>query len=127
MILGIGTDLCDIARIQRAMDRFGDRFAIKILGETELQRFRSHRNPAAFLAKRFAAKEAFSKAIGTGIRYPVSWRNVNVINGASGKPAFRFSKDLDLLLARRGVSAVHLSITDESGLAGAYVIVEGQA
>ena len=126
MILGIGTDLCDIARIQRAMDRFGDRFAIKILGETELQRFRSHRNPATFLAKRFAAKEAFSKAIGTGIRYPVSWRNVNVINGTSGKPAFRFSTDLDLLLARRGVSAVHLSITDESGLAGAYVIVEGQ-
>ena len=127
MILGIGTDLCEIARIQRAMDRFGDRFAGKILGETELQRFRTHRNPAAYLAKRFAAKEAFSKAIGTGIRYPVSWRNVNVINGASGKPGFRFSKDLDLLLARRGVSAVHLSITDESGLAGAYVIVEGHS
>ena len=86
MILGIGTDLCEIGRIQRAMDRFGDRFARKILGASELERFRSHRQPAAYLAKRFAAKEAFSKAIGTGIRYPVTWRNVNVVNGPSGRP-----------------------------------------
>jgi len=108
------------------MDRFGEKFSVKILGESELQRFRSHRNPAAYLAKRFAAKEAFSKAIGTGIRYPVTWRNVNVVNGPSGRPSLVFSKDLNQLLARRGVCAVHLSITDESGLAGAYVILEGR-
>jgi holo-[acyl-carrier protein] synthase len=92
-----------------------------------MQRFRRHGNPAAFLAKRFAAKEAFSKALGTGIRYPVSWRNVMVENASSGKPFLRFTRDLEALLQRRGVTAVHLSLTDEKGIAGAYVIVEGEA
>lgn len=127
MILGIGTDLCEIARIQRAMDRFGERFARKILGENELRRYRVHGKPAAYLAKRFAAKEAFSKALGTGIRYPVGWRNVMVENAASGKPTLRFSGDLEALLERRGVIAVHLSLTDETGLAAAYVIIEGSS
>ena len=70
MILGIGTDLCDIGRIERALERFGERFAARILVEAELRRFRLHRKGAAYLAKRFAAKEAFSKALGTGILAP---------------------------------------------------------
>ncbi len=70
MILGIGTDLCDIGRVQRALDRYGERFATRILVEAEMERFLRHRKPAAYLAKRFAAKEAFSKAMGTGLRYP---------------------------------------------------------
>lgn len=125
MILGIGTDLCEIARIRKALDRFGDRFAGKILVDTELQRFRRHKNPAAYLAKRFAAKEAFSKALGTGIRFPVNWHNVSVENAASGKPSLKFSPELQSLLARRGVTGVHLSLTDETGLASAFVILEG--
>ncbi len=127
MILGIGTDLCEIARIERAIERFGDRFARKILGDSELARYSRHAKPAAYLAKRFAAKEAFSKALGTGIRYPVSWRNVTVENASSGKPCLRFSADLEMLLKRRSVSAVHLSLTDETGLAAAYVIIESDS
>src|SRR5688572_9079086 len=72
MIYGIGMDLCEIGRIRKALERWGERFAQKILVESEMQRFRRHRKPEAFLAKRFAAKEAFSKAVGRGIRHPVS-------------------------------------------------------
>ena len=119
-------DLCEIGRIQRALDRFGERFARKILVESELERFRRNRKPAAYLAKRFAAKEAFSKALGTGIRHPVNWHNVAVENARSGKPSLRFSPALDALLKSRGVTKVHVSLTDETSLAAAYVIVEGE-
>lgn len=125
MIIGIGTDLCEIARIQSAMRRFGDRFARKVLVDSELARLRTHAKPAAYLAKRFAAKEALSKALGTGIRYPVTWRRMGVVNLPSGRPTFRFESDLAAYLDRRGIRRVHLSITDETGLAGAYVILEG--
>ena len=125
MIIGIGTDLCDIGRVQRALDRHGDRFARKILIESELVRFRRHRKPAAYLAKRFAAKEAFSKAIGTGIHFPVNWHNVSVENGRSGKPVLRFSAPLEILLSSRGVTAAHVSLTDEVGMACAFVVLEG--
>ena len=125
MILGIGTDLCDIGRVQRALDRYGERFATKILVEAEMDRFRSHRKPAAYLAKRFAAKEAFSKAMGTGIRFPVNWHNVSVDNGRSGKPMLRFSDPLAALLKRRGIASAHLSLTDEVGMACAFVVLEG--
>ncbi len=126
MILGIGTDLCDIGRIERALKRHGERFARRILVAAELDRFRRHRKPAAYLAKRFAAKEAFSKALGTGIRFPVNWHNVWVENAPSGKPSLEFSKALSALLERRGIARVHVSLTDEVGMACAYVIVEGQ-
>lgn len=126
MILGIGMDLCEIGRIQKALDRFGERFAKKILIESELERFRRNRKPAAYLAKRFAAKEAFSKALGTGIRYPVNWHNVGVENARSGKPMLKFSPALDALLKSRGVTNVHVSLTDEVSMAAAYVIVEGE-
>lgn len=125
MIVGIGTDLCEIGRIQRALDRHGERFARKILMDRELERFRRHRTPAAYLAKRFAAKEAFSKAMGTGIRYPVNWHNVSVDNGRSGKPVLRFSEPLAALLGERGIAAAHVSLTDETGMACAFVILEG--
>ena len=125
MILGIGTDLCEIGRVQRALDRYGERFAMKILVEAEMDRFLRHRKPAAYLAKRFAAKEAFSKAMGTGIRYPVNWHNVSVDNGRSGKPMLRFSDPLAALLQSRGIAAAHLSLTDEIGMACAFVVLEG--
>jgi holo-[acyl-carrier protein] synthase len=125
MILGIGTDLCEIERIERALERFGERFATKILVASELEVFRRRRKRAGYLAKRFAAKEAFSKALGVGIRYPVNWHNVWVVNERSGKPAFEFSEALGALLERRGIDRVHLSLTDEIGMACAFVVVEG--
>jgi holo-[acyl-carrier protein] synthase len=125
VIIGIGTDLCEIGRVQRALERHGERFAQKILVDSELERFRRHRKPAAYLAKRFAAKEAFSKAMGTGIRFPVNWHNVSVDNGRSGKPMLQFSEPLAALLQSRGVTAAHLSLTDEIGMACAFVVLEG--
>lgn len=124
MIAGIGTDLCDIGRVQRALDRFGERFARKILIDSEFQRFLRHRKPAAYLAKRFAAKEAFSKAMGTGIHFPVNWHNVYVENERSGAPVLRFTQPLARLLESRGITAAHVSLTDEIGMASAYVILE---
>ena len=127
MIVGIGTDLCDIGRIERALERFGERFAERILVASEMERFRRHRKPAGYLAKRFAAKEAFSKALGTGIRFPVNWHNVWVENERSGKPALKFSRALAALLKRRGIKNVYLSLTDEPGMACAFVVVEGNS
>jgi holo-[acyl-carrier protein] synthase len=126
MILGIGTDLCEIGRIERALERWGERFALRVLVESEMQRFRRHRKPAAYLAKRFAAKEAMSKALGTGIHYPVNWHGMWVENARSGKPSLRFSGPMAEYLAKRGVETVHLSLTDETGMACAFVVVEGR-
>ena len=125
MILGIGTDLCDVGRIERALERFGERFAERILVASELRRFRRHRKGAAYLAKRFAAKEAFSKALGTGIRFPVNWHNVWVENEPSGKPSLKFSRPLAAFLKRRGIANVYVSLADEIGMACAFVVVEG--
>jgi len=126
MILGVGTDLCEIGRIERALERFGERFARRILVDSELAVFRRRRKRAAYLAKRFAAKEAFSKAMGTGIRFPVNWHNVWVANDRAGKPVLHFSKPLAALLKRRGIEQVHVSLTDEFGMACAFVIAEGR-
>ena len=125
MILGIGTDLVDIHRIEQALARFGHRFAQKVLVEHEYQRFCAHVKSAHYLAKRFAAKEAFSKAMGTGIHFPVNWHNVSVANERSGKPYLKFSAELTSLLERRGVKRVHLSLSDEIGMACAFVVLEG--
>lgn len=125
MILGIGTDLCEIGRVERSLERFGERFAARILVASELEVFRRRRKAASYLAKRFAAKEAFSKALGTGIHFPVNWHNVWVVNARSGKPELEFSEPLKALLERRGIAKVHLSLTDEVGMACAFVVVEG--
>jgi holo-[acyl-carrier protein] synthase len=125
VIVGIGTDLVEIARVELALERHGDRFARKILVEREYERFAVHRKPAAYLAKRFAAKEAFSKAMGTGIRAPVNWQNIGVVNHASGRPYLELSEALAELLRRRGIRDVHVSLTDERGMAAAFVILEG--
>ena len=124
MIYGIGTDLVEIPRIEAALARFGDRFARRILCEPELRRFAAHRKPAAYLAKRFAAKEAFTKALGTGIHAPANWHGVWVTNLRSGKPTLEFSAALKALLEARGVGRAHVSLTDERELASATVILE---
>ena len=92
MIFGVGTDVVEIGRVEKALERWGPRFARKILVESELKRFGSHRLPAAYLAKRFAAKEAFAKALGTGIRSPAGWHGMWVVNLPSGKPELQFTK-----------------------------------
>jgi len=124
VIYGVGTDVVEIERIQEALARWGERFAGKILCEPEMKRFHSNRKPAAYLAKRFAAKEAFTKALGTGIRSPAGWHGFWVKNLPSGKPVLEYSESLKALLVERKISASHLSLSDERGLAIATVILE---
>jgi holo-[acyl-carrier protein] synthase len=124
MIYGVGTDVVEIERIEKALERFGERFAMRILCAPELERFRNHRLPANYLAKRFAAKEAFTKALGTGIHAPANWHGVWVSNLRSGKPQLEFSPALAALLRERGIGRSHLTLTDERGMAAATVILE---
>ncbi|HQT80886.1 MAG: holo-ACP synthase [Ferrovum sp. 37-45-19] len=125
MIVGIGIDTVKVSRIQQALMRFGQRFAEKILTTDELIRFRKHGQPARYLAKRFAVKEAFSKAIGTGIRTPVTWKNIGTKHHASGAPFLQFSATLSELVIEKGITKTHLTVTDEENLAIAFVILEG--
>jgi len=124
MIYGVGNDVVEIGRIERALARFGERFARRILCEPELRRFAGHVKPAAYLAKRFAAKEAFTKALGTGIHAPANWHGVWVKNLPSGKPILEFSPPLRALMEKRNIRHTHLSLSDERGLAFATVILE---
>ena len=124
MIFGVGTDVVEIVRIQKALERFGEKFARRVLCEPELRRFASHRLPANYLAKRFAAKEAFTKALGTGIHAPANWHGLWVVNLPSGKPELQFTAELRGLMQRKGVTRSHLSLSDEKGVAFATVILE---
>ena len=124
MIYGVGTDIVEVVRIEKALARFGDRFAKRILCEPELKRFHTHRQKASYLAKRFAAKEAFTKALGTGIHAPANWHGVWVKNLPSGKPVLEFSAPLKALMDKRQISNTHLSLADERGMAVATVILE---
>lgn len=124
MIFGVGTDVVEIVRIQKALERFGDKFARRVLCEPELRRFASHRLPANYLAKRFAAKEAFTKALGTGIHAPANWHGLWVVNLPSGKPELEFTAELRAFMQRKGVTHSHLSLSDEKGVAFATVILE---
>ena len=124
MIYGVGTDVVEIGRIEKALERFGERFARRILCEPELRRFAKHRLPANYLAKRFAAKEAFTKALGTGIHAPANWHGVWVTNLKSGKPVLEFTPALQKLLQQRKIIQSHVSLSDEKGVAFATVILE---
>ena len=128
MIYGIGTDICDITRIAKALDRHGERFAQRVLGPHEIEVFRARRakveaRGAAYLATRFAAKEAFSKAIGLGMRMPMTWRDCEVVKAASGQPQIRLHGALAAWFAARGLAA-HVSVSDEADHAAAFVVVE---
>lgn len=128
MIVGIGTDLVEIARIEDSVARFGDRFAQRILGPAEWQRYlarrsRSARRGIAFLATRFAAKEAVSKALGLGMRMPMTWRAVEILNAPSGAPVAQARGALAEHLAQRRLR-LHVSVTDERSIAMAYAIAE---
>ena len=131
MILGLGSDLSDIRRIQASLDRFGDRFKQRVF--TELERTRSDRkaDAAASYAKRFAAKEACAKALGTGIRHGVWWRDMGVVNMPSGRPTMALTggarKRLDALTPKGYAAQIDLSITDEGPMSMAFVIISAIA
>lgn len=127
MIIGIGTDIVAFARIESLHQRYGERFAQRILSKIEMAEFVGHANPSRLLMKRFAAKEALAKAAGTGLRHPVSMQNITVTHDGRGKPMFEFTADLAALFAQLGVSHHHLSISDERDAAVAFVILEGES
>ena len=128
MIYGIGTDVCDIRRIAATFARRGERFAERVLGPHEIDVFRRRcakheARGVAYLATRFAAKEAFSKAIGLGMRMPMTWRDCEVVKAASGQPQIRLHGALENWFAARALVA-HVSVSDESDIATAFVVVE---
>jgi holo-[acyl-carrier protein] synthase len=131
MIYGIGTDICDLRRLRATLARRGDRFAEKVLGEREIEVFRARRarveaRGVAYLATRFSAKEAFSKAIGLGIHMPMTWRACEILNMPSGQPVIRLNGALADWFSERGLTA-HVTLTDETDYAASFVVVEGQA
>jgi len=130
MIVGIGTDILKIERLQAAYDRTQGRLAERILGPDEMLIFKARlaRNPKrgmAFLATRFAAKEAFSKAIGLGMRMPMTWRSLQTLNEASGKPVTSYSGALAIFMAEKRWQA-QVTVSDEVDMAIAFVLVTQQ-
>jgi holo-[acyl-carrier protein] synthase len=128
VIYGIGTDICDVRRIAATFERRGERFAERVLGADELRVFharraRSPERGIRFLATRFSAKEAFSKAIGLGIRSPMRWADCQILNEPSGKPVLRLSGPLAEWFAARALQG-HVTVTDESEYAASFVVVE---
>lgn len=129
MIIGLGSDLCNIERIQNSLDRFGERFENRVF--TELERAKARRRPftiAGTYAKRFAAKEAYSKAVGTGFRAGVFMKDIGVVNAKSGAPTLALTggakKRLDALTPAGYEAIVHLTLTDDHPWAQAFVIIE---
>ena len=126
MIVGIGTDVCSIERIRKSLDRFGDRLVRRILTPEERPRYARVKDKAGHLAKRFAAKEAFSKAIGTGIHAPFTWHSITVSRDTKGKPGIEPSASMAKHLKKIGVSSYHISLTDDGDVAMAFVVLEGK-
>lgn len=131
MIYGIGTDIVQISRIEQALARNGDRFAEKILGPEELVKFHARRarhdvRGMRFLATRFSAKEAFSKAIGLGLRMPMTWPSAQMLNAPSGKPVIVCSGALDAFMRHNRLTA-QVTISDEADYGVAFVIVTQEA
>jgi holo-[acyl-carrier protein] synthase len=131
VIVGIGTDVCDIRRIATTLERRGDRFPERVLGPAELQVFRARRarveaRGVRYLATRFSAKEAFSKAIGLGIRSPMTWRACEILNEPSGRPFLRLSGELAAWFEAQGWVG-HVTLTDETDYAASFVVVEKKA
>ncbi|OGS81589.1 MAG: holo-ACP synthase [Gallionellales bacterium GWA2_55_18] len=124
MIFGIGTDIVEYARIEKIFARYGQRFAERVLSESELAEFSAHAKQARFLAKRFAAKEAFAKAAGSGLREPVSLRRIGVTHDGLGKPVLQFDEVLRTYLAQLGINGHHVSISDERNFIVAFVVLE---
>ncbi|MBB3179417.1 holo-ACP synthase [Variovorax sp. Sphag1AA] len=128
MIYGIGTDICDIRRISATLERQGERFARKVLGDAEFAVWQARgarwpKRGLRYLATRFSAKEAFSKAIGLGMRMPMSWRLCEIVNQKSGKPVIVLHGELKTWFEAQGLTA-HVTVTDETDYAASFVVVE---
>ena len=130
MILGIGTDLCNIERIEGTLQRFGDRFRDRVFTEVELRKARSRQHEAATLAKRWAAKEACSKALGTGLRMGIAWRDMAVSNLPSGQPVMRVTgwaaERLREMTPPGHEAILHVTLTDDHPWAQAFVVIEAR-
>ena len=124
MIYGIGVDVLEPHRVARLLERYGERFAHRVLTEQEWPAFQRSRRPTLFVANRFAAKEAFSKAMGTGFRYPVTLGQIMVLQNRLGKPELSFRPDLQRLIESEGIVGWHVTISDEKSLACAVVVLE---
>jgi holo-[acyl-carrier protein] synthase len=128
MILGIGTDLANIERIQKALDRFGDRFRHRVFTVTEQNRAERMKKPADVYAKRWAAKEACSKALGTGLRMGIAWKDMAVSNLPSGQPVMEVTgwarERLDQMTPDGYSATIHVSLTDDHPWAQAFVVIE---
>ncbi|MGZ8260428.1 MAG: holo-ACP synthase [Caldimonas sp.] len=131
MIFGVGADICDVGRIRAVLARRGDAFAERVLGAHEIQVFRSRRaqleeRGVRYLATRFSAKEAFAKAIGLGMRTPMSWRGCEIAKRPSGQPEIRLNGRLADWFASRRLTA-HVSVSDEADYAASFVVVEQES
>ena len=129
MILGIGTDLVNIERIRKVLDRFGDRFEKRVFSKLEIQRSRNKYDPSSSYAKRWAAKEACSKALGIGLRMGISWKEMHIVNLPSGKPELVLegkAKDFLIAMTPKGYAPrINVSLADDFPWAKATVIIEG--
>jgi len=130
MILGIGTDLANIERIQGTLDRFGDRFRNRVFTETEQRKAERRRDVAGTYAKRWAAKEACSKALGTGLRMGIAWKDMSVSNLRTGQPVMHVTgwaaERLREMTPERYEAVIHVSLTDDHPWAQAYVVIEAR-
>ncbi|GMR18352.1 MAG: holo-ACP synthase [Gammaproteobacteria bacterium] len=124
MIFGIGTDIVKVDRMQKNLDKYGDRFASKILTETEMKDYNCYRKKAHFLAKRFAAKEAAAKAMGLGFRNGLQLKHIGVDHDKLGKPMLEFSGFASRFVQDKKITSVHLSLSDEVDHAVAFVTLE---
>jgi len=124
MIFGIGTDIVRVERMKQDLERFGDKFAERILTPTEMQEFQANANKAHFLARRFAAKEAAAKAMGTGFSNGVHLRDIGVIHDPQGKPMLEFGGRAEQFMQEKRISVAHISLADEQDHAVAFVTLE---
>ena len=126
MIFGIGADVVEVDRVTRLLQRYGERFARRVLTGSELEGFRTSPNRALFLASRFAVKEAFAKALGTGLRAPVLLTSIGVAHDASGRPLLSLAPALQALSDDRGVARHHVTLSHERSIACAVVVLEAR-
>jgi holo-[acyl-carrier protein] synthase len=127
LIYGIGIDVVEPHRIARLIEKYGERFARRVLTAQEWAGYEKTARPVLFIANRFAAKEAFSKAMGTGFRYPVTLQCISVVQNRLGKPSLEFHPNLATLVQSEGIVGHHLTISDEKSLACACVVLEARS
>lgn len=124
MIFGIGTDLVEVERVAALLARYGERFARRVLAPDEWDGYQASRHPSVYVASRFAAKEAYGKAIGTGIRDPVLLTRIAVTHDNAGRPVLKLSAELQKWSDERGVTSQHLTLSHERSIACAVVVLE---